>query len=469
MRHFPVFLNVKNKRILVTGAGECAIAKLRLLLKTEADVVVFANDVDPQVESWAQAGLLEIVRRNIRMDDFYNTAMIYAAEDDEDLDAITAAKAKMANVLFNIVDNLEESEFITPALVDRDPVTIAIGTEGTAPVLARKIKSQIEESLPNELGLLAKLAEYFRPKASRLPKGRIRRKFWSRYFYDLGPAALRDGGKRGVARTLNRLFHEAQNETGTEGMVYLVGSGPGDPDLLTRKALKVLHEADVVIHDRLVAPEILELARREAELVQTGKQGFGPSWAQEDINALMVEHAQKGAQIVRLKSGDPVIFGRLDEEMDALDKAGISFEIVPGITTASAAAASLNVSLTKRQRNSALQIMTAQDIKGFAEQDWRRLAKQGSVAAVYMGFKSAHLLSGRLLMHGANPDAPVSIMENVSRTNQKTIATTIGELPNKADQAGYNGPVIMMLGLEPRQAIAVAENVNDELIKAGVL
>jgi len=246
--------------------------------------------------------------------------MVYAAEDDEELDGITAAKAKMANVLFNIVDNLQESEFITPALVDRDPVTIAIG----------------------------------------------------------------------------------------------VGSGPGDPDLLTRKALKVLHEADVVIHDRLVAPEILELARREAELIQTGKQGFGPSWKQDDINQLMVKHAKEGAQIVRLKSGDPAVFGRLDEEMDALDAAGIDFEIIPGITTASAAAASLNVSLTKRKRNSALQIMTAQDIKGFAEQDWRKLAQDGAVAAIYMGFKSAHLLSGRLLMHGADANTSITIIKKNS-------------------------------------------------------
>jgi uroporphyrin-III C-methyltransferase/precorrin-2 dehydrogenase/sirohydrochlorin ferrochelatase len=469
MRHFPVFLNVQNKRILITGAGECAIAKLRLLLKTEGKVVVFATEVDEQVESWARAGLLEIVRRKIQMDDFYNTAMVYAAEDDAELDGITAAKAKMANVLFNIVDNLQESEFITPALVDRDPVTIAIGTEGTAPILARKIKAQIEESLPNELGLLAKLAEYFRPKASRLPMGRTRRKFWSRYFYDLGPVALREGGKRGVARTLNKLFDEAQNDADDMGKVFLVGSGPGDPDLLTRKALKVLHEADVVIHDRLVAPEILELARREAEIIQTGKQGFGSSWKQEDINQLMVEHAQKGAQIVRLKSGDPAVFGRLDEEMDALDEAGIYFEIIPGITTASAAAASLNVSLTKRKRNSALQIMTAQDIKGFAEQDWRKLAQEGVVAAIYMGFKSAHLLSGRLLMHGADANTPITIMENVSRVNQKTIVTSIGELPKVAAHAGDDGPVILMLGLEPRQVAKAIENNKEELIQAGVL
>ncbi len=469
MRHFPIFLKVQNKRILVTGAGECAIAKLRLLLKTEADVVVFATDVDAQVESWAKAGLLEITRRKVQMADFYNVVMVYAAEDDEKLDGVTAAKAKMANVLFNIVDNLQESEFITPALVDRDPVTIAIGTEGTAPILARKIKVQIEESLPNELGLLAKLAEYFRPKASRLPKGITRRKFWSRYFYDLGPAALREGGKESVSRTLNKLFDEAQNQTDAVGKVFLVGSGPGDPDLLTRKALKVLHEADVVIYDRLVSPQILELARREAELVQTGKQGFGPSWKQEDINALMVEHAKQGAQIVRLKSGDPTVFARLDEEMDALDEAGICFEIIPGITTASAAAASLNVSLTKHKRNSAFQIMTAQDIKGFAEQDWRKLANDGSVAAVYMGFKSAHLLSGRLLMHGADANAPVTIMENVSRVNQKTIVTTIGELSNIADQVGRDGPVILMLGLEPRQVAKAVEKNKEQFIRAGVL
>lgn len=469
MRHFPVFLNVQNKRILVTGAGECAIAKLRLLLKTEADVVVFATDVDAQVESWAKVGLLEIIRRKIQANDFYNTAMIYAAEDNETLDAVTAKKAKKSKVLFNIVDNLQDSEFITPALVDRDPVTIAIGTEGTAPILARKIKAQIEDSLPNELGLLAKLAEYFRPKASLLPKGQTRRKFWSRYFYDLGPTALRDGGKRGVARTLNTLFDEARSETDEVGKVFLVGSGPGDPDLLTRKALKVLHEADVIIHDRLVSPEILELARREAVLIQTGKQGYGPSWKQEDINALMVEHAQKGEQIVRLKSGDPTVFGRLDEEMDALDEAEIRFEIIPGITTASAAAASLNVSLTKRKRNSALQIMTAQDIKGFAEQDWRKLANEGSVVAIYMGFKSAHLLSGRLLMHGADAKTPVTILKNVSRANQKTLVSTIGELPNMADQAGHDGPVILMLGLEPRQAKTAIKNNQEQFIQAGVL
>jgi len=469
MRHFPVFMNVQDRRILVTGAGETAIAKLRLLLKTEAQVVVFATEIEPQVQSWADAGLLQIIRRDIRMDDFYNTVMVYAAEDNEVRDADTAAKAKMANVMFNIVDNLQASEFITPAIVDRDPVTIAIGTEGTAPILARKIKSEIEESLPSEVGLLAKLAEYFRPKASKLPMGRIRRNFWSKYFYDAGPRALKKGGNRAVSRVLNTLFEEASQQEEETGRVALVGSGPGDPDLLTRKALKLIHEADVVIHDRLVSPQILELARREADIIETGKKGFGPSWKQDDINALVIEHAQNGAQVVRLKSGDPAVFGRLDEEMDALDKAGVTWEIVPGITAASAAAANLGTSLTKRNRNSALQIMTAQDVNGFAEQDWRNLAKEGSVAAIYMGLKSAHFLSGRLLMHGANPDAPVTIMENVSRADQRIIPTTVAQLSKLAEEVEIDGPAILMLGLEPRQATQLAESNEDKLAQIGAL
>jgi len=462
-------MNVQNRRILVTGAGETAIAKLRLLLKTEAQVMVFATEVDAQVQSWADAGLLQIIRRDIRMDDFYNAVFIYAAEDNPERDGNTAAKAKMANVMFNIVDNLAESEFITPAIVDRDPVTIAIGTEGTAPILARKIKSEIEENLPGEVGLLAKLAEYFRPKASQLPAGRPRRNFWSKYFYEAGPRALKEGGNRAVGRTLNALFDEANVQEEEQGRVALVGAGPGDPDLLTRKALKLIHEADVVIHDRLVSKQILELARREADIIETGKKGFGPSWKQADINALMVEHAQNGAQVVRLKSGDPAVFGRLNEEMDALDAAGVDWKIVPGITAASAAAANLGVSLTKRNRNSSLQILTAQDVKGFAEQDWRNLAKDGSVAAIYMGLKSARFLSGRLLMHGANPNAPITIMENVSRPDQNIIPTTVSQLSKLANTLEFDGPAILMLGLEPRQATEILQTNEDTFTHMGAL
>ena len=452
MRHFPIFLKVQGKRILVTGGGETAIAKLRLLMKTEAEIVVFAAEPESQVEEWAIENRITLIRRRIRTDDFFNAAMVYAAEDEDTRDQQTATMGRMAGVLSNIVDNLQDSQFITPAIVDRDPVTVAIGTEGTAPVVARKIKADIEKNLPAELGMLAKIGEAFRPKAMHLPAGSARRKFWTRFFFERGASALKQGGEAAVQESLEMLFEEEQQEQQRNGEVFFVGAGPGDPDLLTRKALKVLHEADVVIHDRLVSPQILELARREADIIQTGKKGFGPSWKQEDINALMVEHAQKGAMVVRLKSGDPAVFGRLDEEMDALDDAGVVFEIVPGITTASAAASQLNVSLTKRQRNSALRIMTAHDIKGFAEHDWHDLARNGAVAAIYMGLKQAHFLSGRLLMHGASPNIPVTIMENVSRADQTIRVSSVGTLARDAETVGETGPVILMLGLEPREA-----------------
>lgn len=461
MRHFPIFLKVQGKRILVTGGGETAIAKLRLLMKSEAEVVVFADEPEETVTAWAREGRITLIKRTIRTDDFYNAALVYAAEDDDERDQRTLFMGQMAGVLSNIVDNLGDSEFITPAIVDRDPVTVAIGTEGTAPVVARKIKSDIEKSLPSELGTLAKVAEGFRPKAMRLPAGSQRRRFWSRFFFERGAPALRNGGITAVKSELDHLFDQSLNEHAGPGQVHFVGAGPGDPDLLTRKALKVLHEADVVIHDRLVSPQVLELARREADFIQTGKKGFGPSWKQEDINALMIEHASRGASVVRLKSGDPSVFGRLDEEMDALDEAGIVFRIVPGITTASAAAAELQVSLTKRKRNSALRLMTAHDIKGFAEHDWQDLARNGAVAAIYMGLKQAHFLSGRLLMHGASPEIPVTIMENVSRPDQTIRLSTVGALASDAGNVAGDGPVILMLGLRQREAEkALAENTR---------
>jgi len=241
------------------------------------------------------------------------------------------------------------------------------------------------------------------------------------------------------------------------GFVSFVGSGPGDPELLTLKARKALDAADVVIHDRLVTAEILELARREAILVDVGKTGFGPATSQAEINQLIVQHARDGHHVVRLKSGDPAVFGRLDEELDACTEAGIATGIVPGITTASAAAASLHQSLTKRGRNSAVRLITGHDTKGYADHDWQALARAGEVAAIYMGKKSARFIQGRLLMHGADASTPVTIIENVSRPDQRTIPTTLGQLEPTLTEAQVKGPALTFLGLAPRQAQTAAD------------
>jgi uroporphyrin-III C-methyltransferase/precorrin-2 dehydrogenase/sirohydrochlorin ferrochelatase len=354
--------------------------------------------------------------------------------------------------LVNIVDNLADSQFITPAIVDRDPVTVAIGTEGAAPVLARAIKADLEERLPISLGILARIGKTFRHAVDVLPMGRKRRDFWTSFYFGTGPKALAANGEGGVIPALETLLDSHVMTTAKEGSVDLVGAGPGDPELLTLKARNALDKADVVIHDRLVTGEILELARREAIIIDAGKEGFGKSMAQADIDALIVQHALDGHHVVRLKAGDPTVFGRLDEEIEAITAHNIPYRIIPGITAASAAVANIGQSLTKRGRNSAVRLITGHDTKGYADHDWKALATPGEVAAIYMGKKSARFIQGRLLMHGADPATPVTIIENVSRADQQIIATTLAELEPTLSQANLTGPAITFYGLAPREA-----------------
>lgn len=296
MRHFPVFLDLAGRRVVVSGAGEVAIAKLRLLLKTEARIVVFGTDAGPQIRRWVGEGRLDLVERPLREGDADGAALVYAADADPVEDARVAAIGRAAGALVNIVDDLS-SDFITPAIVDRDPVTVAIGTEGAAPVLARWVKARVEEILPVSLGRLTRIGQSFRSRVEALDS-KARRLFWSRFYFETGPHAFAKGEAEARAE-LERLFAEGAETR--RGFVHLVGAGPGDPELLTLKARRLLHEADVVIHDRLVPQAILELARREALIIETGKKGYGPSWKQEDINALMIAHAEAGDTVVRLK------------------------------------------------------------------------------------------------------------------------------------------------------------------------
>ena len=458
MRHFPIYLDLHKAAVVVSGVGETAVAKLRLLLKTTANIRVFGRNPAPTVRGWADEQRIVLVERRIEDGDADGARLLYAANDDAAEDARAAAIGRAGGALVNIVDNLDDSEFITPAIIDRDPVTIAIGTEGAAPVLARQVKARFEAQLDNHLGTLARIGREFRQAASALPRGAPVRAFWSEYYEHVGPAALATGGDVEVRAVLAQLLAKHLTEaaratpSGETGYVWLIGAGPGDPDLLTNKARRAMHDADVVVHDRLVSPEILELARREAIFVEVGKAPGGDSWRQEDINQLMISHASEGRRVARLKSGDPTIYGRLDEEMDALDAAGIAFEIVPGITTALAAAARAKVSLTQRGRNSDLRILTGQDINGFAEHDWHGLARPGAVAAIYMGMRSARFLQGRLLMHGADPATPMTIVENISRHDEAAVATTLGGLEASIRNAGLRGPAIILFGLSPRHA-----------------
>lgn len=463
MQHFPIFLDTRGKRIVLSGGGEAALAKLRLLTKSEARVEVYATDPCDDLRHLAKEGKIVLTERALSDGDVLGALLFYAADEDEIEDARTAALAEAEGALVNIVDNLHDSRFITPAIVDRDPVTVAIGTEGAAPVLARAIKRDLEDRLPPVLGLLARVGKAFRPMAEKLPFGRPRRDFWADYYFDAGPRAVEAQGEGGAEAALDGLLEKHLSRSARPGHVDFVGAGPGDPELLTLKARRALDEADVVIHDRLISGEILELARREALMVDAGKTGFGPSMGQDDINALIIEHVKSGAQVVRLKSGDPTVFGRLDEEIEAVEAEGLSWRIVPGITAASAAIAGLGQSLTRRGRNSQVRFLTGHDTKGFADHDWRALARPGAVAAIYMGKRAARFVQGRLMMHGADPATPVSFVENASRPDQRVVEATLGEMGPVLDGAALDGPVLTFYGIAPRKAAAMATDYEQEM------
>lgn len=460
MKHFPIFVALEGRRVVVSGGGEAALAKLRLLLKTEAHLTVVAKDVAPEIVDWADHGRLELIRRPLEPGDTLCAKLFYAANEDDAEDARVAAIASAEGALVNIVDNLEDSQFITPAIVDRDPVTVAIGTEGAAPVLARAIKADLEEKLSPTLGLMTRIGKTFRKHVEALPMGRKRRAFWSDYYFAGTTPETGDAAQEKLETLLAQHLHRPD----ARGHVDLVGAGPGDPELLTLKARKALDKADVVIYDRLVAPEILELARREALMISAGKEGFGPSVTQDAINEMIVSHARGGAHVVRLKSGDPTVFGRLDEEIEACEAAQINWRIVPGITSASAAVAALGQSLTKRGRNSGIRFITGHDTKGFADHDWKTLARSGEVAAIYMGKRSARFIQGRLMMHGCDPATPVTVIENASRPTQQILATTLAELEPALTKANFDGPALTFLGLAPRQALAAADEFQAQEI-----
>ena len=461
MKHFPIFLAVEGRRIVLSGGGDAALAKLRLLMKTQARLTVIATEFAPEIHRWAAEGKLTIINRAMEPGDTLCAALFYAANEDDAEDARVAAIAHADGALVNIVDNLADSQFITPAIVDRDPVTVAIGTEGAAPVLARAIKADLEARLPTSLGTLARIGKTFRHAVDVLPMGRKRRDFWSVFYFQTGPKAIEDAGENAVIPALETLLDAHITAKKPQGHVDFVGAGPGDPELLTLKARNALDKADVVIHDRLVTGEILELARREAIIIDAGKEGFGTSMVQSDIDALIVQHALDGHHVVRLKAGDPTVFGRLDEEIEAVTAHDIPYRIIPGITAASAAVAGIGQSLTKRNRNSAVRLITGHDTKGYADHDWKALAQPGEVAAIYMGKKSARFIQGRLLMHGADPATPVTIIENVSRADQQIIATTLAQLEPTLTQADLKGPAITFYGLAPRDAQARAENLKE--------
>ncbi len=453
MDYFPILIKLAGRRVLVCGSNDEAVFKIRLLLKSSAEIVVFGTPTNRRITRWSEEGLIQYNNRLVEDRDCNNIAFAYVTlKKGSERNAALRVLSKKT-IPYCVVDDKLHSNFITPSIVDRNPVTVAIGSEGTSPALVRYIKAQIENILPQQTGLVARIVGAFRPHVYRLPESHTRRHFWTRFFNQAKSQIFSQSSDQDLETTLkNKLHNLLKSEKNFEISNYpvqFVSAGPGDPDLLTRKAANVLHDGDIILYDRLIAPEILELCRREADLIEVGKSGFGSSWSQNDINTLLTSKAKAGQKVVRLKSGDAGVFSRLDEEIAALDQAGLPFEVIPGVTTAAATAANMGVSLTRRGRNGHVHLLTGYDIDGFADHDWRSLALDGTVAAIYMGVKAISHIQNKLLRHGASSDTPITVAQNVGRKNAIWVASYISTLVNDCRHHNITGPAILMLGLHP--------------------
>ncbi len=461
MRHFPVFFDLDRREVVAVGGGEEIAQKLRLVGRTGARLTVVSPRVTTEIAELARNGRLEWHARAFDPTDIDDASLVYVSTGDAEADAAAAAAAGDRGIPVNVIDRPELCTFYTPAIVDRDPVVVAIGTEGTAPVLARGLKSRIESMLPVNLGRIARLASSWRDRvADVLPEGLPRRRFWDGFFFGALRDRLLDGdtpNRDAIEQELSAGQAEARESR--QGRVSLVGAGPGDPELLTLKARRKLQEADVIVYDRLVGPGILEFARRDAERISVGKAPGKPSPTQDSINAILVDHARRGRFVVRLKGGDPYIFGRGAEEQVALQSEGIPVDVVPGITAAAACAASVMLPLTTRGVNRGLTLLTGTSESGPAEHDWSALAAKGAAFAVYMGVASSSHIEARLLEAGIDPATPVTIVENGTLPTERCLSTTIRHLRRTVRAQGVRGPAIIYVGLHWPTARTAAADV----------
>ena len=456
---FPAFHKVAGRPVLVVGEGAEAVAKVRLLQETAAEIRLVAASPDAELAELAELSDVTHRARAFRADDVDGAVLVFAASGDPVKDAEVVAAARARGVPANAVDNLELCDFYTPAIVNRAPVAVAITSTGAGPVLAQKLRARIEAMLPTRLGALASLGESFRAAAERvLPKGQPRRRFWAKFFDGSIADAVLAGQTSEARRLAARLLTQADSVS--RGFVWLVGAGPGSADLLTLRAQRILQEADVIVHDALVPESVVAMGRRDAERLNVGKRNGRHSVSQDKINAILVREAAQGRRVVRLKSGDPLVFGRAGEEMAALRTAGIPFEVVPGVTSALAAAAEAEIPLTLRGIASSLIFTTGRDAEGDVLPGWADLALNGATVAVYMGRCVAAKVAARLMEAGLDASTPVAVIESATLPDRRIFAGALTELMQFADQPDAHGPALIFIGAAvARGALAGAEPI----------
>ncbi len=452
MQAFPLFMSLQGRRALVAGGTEAAARKVELLLSAGAQVTLIADTVVGEIAQLIDEGRISWAGRAFDDEDLAGVSLVVVASDDEALQARVSLAAQQRCLPVNVVDRPKLSSFIMPAIVDRAPITIAISTGGAAPALARRIRAEIERAMPAAIGRLARFAEVFRAQVRRtLDQAPVRRRFWDRVFEGrIGELALA-GDEIGARRELIKLLDGARSEAPTVGMVHLVGAGPGDPDLLTMKAHRLLQRADVVVYDRLVSAEVLAMARRDAERLYVGKRRGNHSMSQDEINARLVALARAGKSVVRLKGGDPFVFGRGGEEIAALAQAGVAVEVVPGVTAALGCAASAGIPLTHRDYAQACVFVTGHRKDGplgerHLDLDWPMLARPRQTVVIYMGVDALPTIATQLVAHGLPGSTPVALIENGTTDRERRVVGTLATIERQAMRARLEGPTLCLVG-----------------------
>lgn len=444
MERLPIFLDLHDQPCLIVGGGEIAARKCAMLRRAGAIVTIVAPVLCPQLADALEAPTLNHIARDFEAADLEGAVLVVAATDDEVVNAAVSQAARAQQIPVNVVDRPELCSFVFPSIVDRSPVVVAVSSGGASPVLARLVRARLEGLLPTGLGRLANLLGGYRTRVKQsIPAFADRRRFWE----DLIQGPFSEHVLSGDESSAIRLFEDRLAGDMTQaGAVYLIGAGPGDPDLLSFRALRFMQSADVVLYDRLVSPQVLDLVRRDAERIYVGKRRDYHRMRQEEINATLLRLAQAGKRVVRLKGGDPFVFGRGGEEIAGLAAAGIHFEVVPGVTAANGCAAYAGIPLTHRDYAQSVVLVTGNLRDGRVNLDWAGLVRPQQTIVIYMGLTGLGQICDGLQGAGMEPETPVALIEHGTLPEQRVFVSTLADLPGRTAGETIQAPTLMIVG-----------------------
>jgi uroporphyrin-III C-methyltransferase/precorrin-2 dehydrogenase/sirohydrochlorin ferrochelatase len=456
MLALPIFMNITNRPCVVIGGGEVASRKVSMLLKANAAVTLYSPDICHELQTLANAGKVTYINANFEENQLLGSCLVIAATDIESVNIAVSMAAKAQNIPVNVVDSPALCTFTMASIVERSPIVIAISSEGNAPVLARYIRTKIETMLPAGYGRIAGIAGEFRDKVkAKFTTTQARRIFWEGVLQGPIVEQILSGQEAAARKSLDEVLADSSEST-HRGEVYLVGGGPGDPDLLTFRALRLMQQCDVCVYDKLVSPEVMELVRRDAELIYVGKSRDQHTLPQEEINALLARLALEGKRVLRLKGGDPFIFGRGGEEIETLMQHGVPFQVVPGITAANGVSSYAGIPLTHRDYAQACLFITGHLKEGSLDLDWVAMSRPHQTVVIYMGLVGMAQICQQLIAHGVSPDMPAAVVQQGTTPRQRVVTATLKDLAAKVSEAKIKAPCLTIIG----EVVQLREKLN---------